>query len=255
MDYGRTCFVDRHWIDTGVGGPVATKGFWWRPDTDDLAPNAGEVAWPYWRDPAAPMEDGSTDWTFRPFYTDGNFWQGLRLAFGGFLEPCGVVMASGTTELTGSKSVQTCCRVANPPWGFTVEVSGVTGAGCATVNGTYTFGWDPGGVAAPCGWFGQDLTRVDYGGYFDYQATGGFWVLEVGGLGNFIAVEFGDSALDWSGPFDLVWTSDVGSCSAAGATIRITPMAHFPTCQPEGLTDESGDQIDTEAGNDLTTEN
>lgn len=120
-DYGRTCFVDRHFLRG-----KSEKGFWWRPQREDLPWSADPlVYWPYWHDDDGSTADGAVDWTFRPVYCNGNFWGGLRRAFDGEWQPCGTMHPKGSAIVEDVRNVMDCCICPDMPWVIDVEFSGL----------------------------------------------------------------------------------------------------------------------------------
>jgi hypothetical protein len=112
-DYARTAFVDAHWIRG-----LSVKGFWWQPPPGTPLAADPFIAWPFWHDDDDRQDDGLTDWSVKPSYCNGSFWDGLKKAFNGVYQPCGVLVPAGTGQPQALYQRMTCCQSPRTPWRY-----------------------------------------------------------------------------------------------------------------------------------------
>ena len=251
QDFGRTCFVDYHWLHGH-----SQKGFWWRPPAGTALAADPLIDWPYWHDEPTPHEGGA-DFTRPIVYCNGSFWDGLRKAFNGVYQPCGVIEPQGSALVTVTQRRMYCCPSANWAWDWYCDVSGFTGFPCDTLNGRYVVSYNADGLTDDCVWYGYNL--ADPSSQASFQRTGpSTWQAGVFNPNGASAIYDGipDSAVTPGAPWSPTAGTGEGGCDLQGPSIVFTPIRHFPldSCLGEGLVTDAGEPITTDGADQLATD-
>jgi hypothetical protein len=133
---------------------VSQKGFWWRVPIDTpLYAGKRDVFWPYWHDADGETDDGLVDWSHRPVYCNGSFWDGLSVAFQGEYRPCGVLALKGAAAVEFVPAAMDCCIYPDMPWTIDLAFTGLQDYPDKTPrSGSIRLFYYYHGLGGPCQW-------------------------------------------------------------------------------------------------------